>query len=258
MADVTLNFDEESLEEGSALYNLYRRLYNGTVSANSIEAPDYSQNPPTTADGQIDIDAITQGLKEYSDTLIKNSAYLYASSILSSIEGSVGGVDIDTSSFLSRTGDSMDGLLNAQYGFRAGVGGEVLFSIEEYGDASVLVSYCDFNVYGDINSTGVIEAGGLAIGGVSVLSVVGGKLVFSYDNINIEGDVSINGEFSVGDFYVSGEGAFWDHRHRNKNSSFDSKRDWKNSHIKTNCFWYTKPHTHTHHKLTSWEKQNTR
>ena len=104
MADVTLNFDEESLEEGSALYNLYRRLYNGTVSANSIEAPDYSQNPPTTADGQIDIDAITQGLKEYSDTLIKNSAYLYASSILSSIEGSVGGVDIDTSSFLSRTG----------------------------------------------------------------------------------------------------------------------------------------------------------
>lgn len=56
---------------------------------------------------------------------MKNSAYLFANSILSVVDGiGGGGEETGPTGFVSRGGDSMKGALSAWYGFDAGVNGQ--------------------------------------------------------------------------------------------------------------------------------------
>ena len=85
------------------------------VADKEFTAPDITTDPPLTESGEIDAEAIAIVLKDYSTTLMKNSAFLFANSISNCIDVEVGGIDIDTSSLLSRNGDSLLGLLSALY-----------------------------------------------------------------------------------------------------------------------------------------------
>ena len=91
MAETKLIFNEETLDQESGIYKLYIRLYEGMRTANECTPPDYTTNPPLTEDGEIDIAAMNEGLSAYSTILMKNSAYLYASSIIGVVGEGGGG-----------------------------------------------------------------------------------------------------------------------------------------------------------------------
>lgn len=81
MAEAKLNFTEALLDKTSSLYKLYKKLYDGMTAANKVEAPDFVTNPPMK-NGEIDQEEIAKKLEEYSVILMKNSAYLFAKSII--------------------------------------------------------------------------------------------------------------------------------------------------------------------------------
>ena len=92
MAEAKLNFNEESLDKKSSLYDLYSRFFQGMTEANKVDAPDYSENPPLNEDGSINNEKIAEGLAEYSQILMKNSAYMMANAIISTVSsGGSGG-----------------------------------------------------------------------------------------------------------------------------------------------------------------------
>lgn len=82
MADAQLNFTESELDKKSALYLLYKKLYDGIIEAGKVTPPDFTSNPPKKADGTIDTEKITELLSEYTDILTKNSAYLFAEAFI--------------------------------------------------------------------------------------------------------------------------------------------------------------------------------
>lgn len=129
MAEASLNFNEEELKKDKALYALYLKYYDGMVSANEVTPPDYTTSPPLTEDGQIDSNAIAEGLKNYSDILLKNSAYLMSTAVQFALNGSGGGEGGEGGGiYLRRSGDSMQGNLEAKYGFVAGADGKTMLS----------------------------------------------------------------------------------------------------------------------------------
>ena len=93
MSEAKLNFNPDTLDHSSALYDLYSRLYQGMHDANEVDAPDFTSNPPylKNSDGsvkkddlgvpQVDHGAIATQLSEFSDILMKNSAYLFANAL---------------------------------------------------------------------------------------------------------------------------------------------------------------------------------
>ena len=146
MADAQLNFNEEELDKKSDLYHLYDRLYQGMVKANEIDPPtfpssedllvlDSNGNPVFDSNGEPVLDQdkkeeVDKVSSNYSTILMKNSAYLFANSILSVMSGGGGsGEGSVTTGFVSRGGDSMKGALSAWYGFDAGVNGQKIFEV---------------------------------------------------------------------------------------------------------------------------------
>ena len=91
MAEAKLNFNEESLDKKSSLYDLYSRFFQGMTEANKVDAPDYTENPPLNEDGSINNEKIAEGLAEYSQILMKNSAYMMANAIISTVSSGGGG-----------------------------------------------------------------------------------------------------------------------------------------------------------------------
>ena len=87
MAEAKLNFDEAALDKSTGLYDLYSRFYEGMRTANLCDGPDYVSNPPLTESGEIDAAAIAEGLANHSTILMKNSAYMMANAIMSSVSG---------------------------------------------------------------------------------------------------------------------------------------------------------------------------
>jgi len=111
MAEAKLNFDEAALDKSTGLYDLYSRFYEGMRTANLCDGPDYVSNPPLTESGEIDAAAIAEGLANHSTILMKNSAYMMANAIMSSVSGGGSGGSAGVG-FLSRSGDTMTGALS--------------------------------------------------------------------------------------------------------------------------------------------------
>ncbi|MBO6252447.1 MAG: hypothetical protein J6O49_02165, partial [Bacteroidaceae bacterium] len=128
MAAAQLNFDEATLDRTSGLYDLYSRFYQGMRTANQVDAPDYTTNPPLTPQGAVDEAEIATQLAAYSDILMKNSAYMMANAIMSTVSGGGSGGTAGVG-FLSRNGDSMVGKLTALYGFEAGIQNTKIFDV---------------------------------------------------------------------------------------------------------------------------------
>lgn len=209
MAEAKLNFNEETLDKESSLYDLYSRFFQGMTEANKVDAPNYTEKPPLNEDGSINNDEIAKGLAEYSQILMKNSAYMMANAIISTVSsggsgGSGGGIG-----YISRSGDSMTGSLGALYGFQAGYDNNMIFDITI--DASKnKVAHVYGNLIVDENETVkgnlILSDNGLYFGSNQTIWVADNKLNIAYQDIAIDGDVNIDGSLSIGNFQITENG----------------------------------------------------
>lgn len=212
MAETKLIFNEETLDQESGIYKLYIRLYEGMRTANECTPPDYTTNPPLTEDGEIDIAAMNEGLSAYSTILMKNSAYLYASSIIGVVGEGGGGSGGAGGNYLLRTGDSMEGPLNALYGITGGYEGNVVFeaSINASEEPILLV-------YGDIvarnkritaNSIDIADEG-IYFNGTQVIYIdEEGILNLDADSIKFGAPVKFD-QIQIGDLLITELGITW-------------------------------------------------
>lgn len=211
MAEAKLNFDESTLDKQSGIYELYSRLYEGMRVANTVDAPSFTENPPLDSEGQIDTVTIESSLAEYSEILMKNSAYLFANSIMSVVGPSSGGGSVGVG-FLSRSGDSMAGALGALYGFQAGYGGNTILETTEDVDEKAWA-----NVTGNLSvSENAIIKGALQLssqgiewGGNKVIWYEDTTLHLDSQNIALQGAVSVDGSISIGDVFLDENGIRW-------------------------------------------------
>ena len=136
MAAPVLNPEIAQLNQSSRLYALYMRFYGGMVAANGVDSPDFTPTEqeilPSGELTQAFYTRVQEGLAEYSDIQMKNSAYNMAAAILDETGG--------TGGFVLRAGDSMEGLLQALYGFEAGLDGTMVLEIAEDEDEELFVN----------------------------------------------------------------------------------------------------------------------
>lgn len=236
MAEATLNFDESKLDKTSSLYELYSRFYEGMSAANSVDAPDFSTNPPLTETGEIDIAFVNDKLSEYSTILMKNSAYMMANSISSTLNGNGGGGTSGVG-FVSRNGDTMVGRFGALYGFQAGYDSQIIFETIIHDDkkkkACVYGSlFVDENV--SIDGHLDISNSGIFMSGINVLSYSDNCLKIYSANIGLDGDITVNGTIKLVSILINEDGIFHgdDVYYHNGNSN-NKNVDWqmRNGHV---------------------------
>lgn len=245
MAQATLNFDEANLDHTSDLYHLYDRLYQGMVVANNVDAPvfpsadellvhDANGNVTFDANGNPVIDSaksaqIDQMAANYSDILMKNSAYLFAQAIISVVSGVGSGGGTAPTGFVSRGGDSMKGALNAWYGFDAGVNGIKIFEVAiDSSEKKWAIVSGGLKVSEDAEINGLIKLGqGISFDGNKAIYADNGTLVIEYQNISLKGDVTVDGTFTLGDVFIDQNGIFWDnHEFYHSGNSNKADVDW--------------------------------
>lgn len=215
MAQATLNPAIEKIDKTSTLYDLYTRFYDGMTNANSTDTPDFVSDPifVKNEDGTYKLDeegakivdtvAMAEQMAGYSATLIKNSAYMMANAIVSTIDPDGGG-DSGTggTGFVSRSGDTMQGRFGALYGFEAGANNKKIFeTFVDYDNRSNAVVTGDLTITsGDLK----IDGGSVYLGGLQALYLDknGTTLHLSEQKISLDGAVSVDGSFQVGDVKI--------------------------------------------------------
>ena len=228
MAQAALNFDEKQLDKSSDLFQLYDRLYQGMVKANEVDAPAFPASEDLVIrdeEGQIlfdkygnpvlDTDKIAEVSKisdSYSEVLLKNSAYLFANSILSVLSGgSPGGTE--TIGYVSRAGDSMKGALNALYGFSAGLNGQTIFEVSIDANENKLGI-----ISGSLKTTENVEVAGnlllsdagIYFDDIQTIFLDNDTLTLKRQNISLNGDVSVeDGKFKVGSVEINSSGIYF-------------------------------------------------
>ncbi len=246
MADAQLNFNEAELDKKSDLYHLYDKLYQGMVKANEIVPPafpssedmlvlDSDGNPVFDSNGEPVFDQdkkseVDTVASNYSTILMKNSAYLFANSILSVMSGGGGSSENpSTTGFVSRGGDSMKGALSAWYGFDAGVNGQKIFEVSiDAGDKKWAIVYGGLQVKENADIAGVLNFGdGIAFGGNKTIYLNNDSLVIERQSISMQGDIEVIGTFTLGDVIINESGIFWDkHEFYHSGNSNQSDVDW--------------------------------
>lgn len=246
MSEAKLNFDEATLDTSSDLYNLYDRLYQGMVRANEVDAPafpssddllvlDEEGNATFDNDGNPIIDSEKQALAQsqaasYSDILMKNSAYLFANSIMAVMKGGGGSSDgSSTTGFLWRGGDSMKGALQAWYGFDAGVNGKKIFEVAIGADEkSWAIVTGSLRVTDDVEIKGLLNlTSGIAFDGNKVLYYDNSKLMIENPTIGIKGVIDVDGTFVLGDVTIDENGIrYGDYEYYHAGNSNKVDVDW--------------------------------
>lgn len=202
MAEAKLNFDEESLDKNSALYKLYSKYYQGMVFAGETTPPDFT-TPPVTPEGNIDVDAINQSLADYSTILMKNSAYLFASTISDVYTGSSGGDggDGELAGYLKKAGDSMTGELNALHGFKAGVGGVKIFETVGIDEETYALI-----VHKNLELNGSLKLENIVFKNLSSLSYSDERdMVVDANTFKLTGNISAGGYITVGAIKITSD-----------------------------------------------------
>lgn len=237
MAEAKLNFDESALDKTTGLYDLYSRFYEGMRTANLCDGPDYVTNPPLTESGEIDTAAIEEGLANHSTILMKNSAYMMANAIMSSVSGGGSGGDGSYVGFVSRSGDTMTGALGALYGFQAGHSNKLIFETTLDSDSKSLAHiYGYLTVDNDATITGHLNLGndGIYIANHQTIFYKDEMLQIDTEKIKISGDVSITSSLSVGVIKINENGIFNNNdEYYHSGNSNNSTTDWnmKDAHV---------------------------
>ena len=229
MAEAKLNFDEEALDKSTGLYDLYSRFYEGMRTANLCDAPDYVTDPPLTESGEIDTAAIEEGLANHSTILMKNSAYMMANAIMSSVSGggSGGGSYVG---FVSRSGDSMTGALGALYGFQAGSGNKLIFETTiDSSDKQVahIHGYLTVSEYLTVNGQFNIGNDGIFFSNQQSIFYKDDILNIASQDIKMTGKVAVDGDLSVGVISIGSNGIFNDkNEYYHAGNSNNSTTNW--------------------------------
>lgn len=237
MAEAKLNFDESALDKTTGLYDLYSRFYEGMRTANLCDGPDYVTNPPLTESGEIDTAAIEEGLSNHSTILMKNSAYMMANAIMSSVSGGGSGGDGSYVGFVSRSGDTMTGALGALYGFQAGHSNKLIFETTLDSDSKSLAHiYGYLTVDNDATITGHLNLGndGIYIANHQTIFYKDEMLQIDTEKIKISGDVLITSSLSVGVIKINENGIFNNNNeYYHSGNSNNSTTDWnmKDAHV---------------------------
>ena len=210
MAEATLNFDEKGIDKSSSLYELYNRFYEGMCAAGMVDVPDFTTNPPLTASGEVDISLIDKKLSEYSTILIKNSAYMMANSIVTTISAGSGGGSAGLG-YLMRNGDNMAGRLGALHGFQAGYDNQLIFEtiIDEADKKEACISG-HLLVDENISIGGRLDLGndGIYISGMNILNYSSNLLTISSAEMHLDGNVVVAGNFRLGIITMNNNGLF--------------------------------------------------
>lgn len=229
MAEAKLNFDESALDKTTGLYDLYSRFYEGMRTVNLCDGPDYVTNPPLTESGEIDTAAIEEGLANHSTILMKNSAYMMANAIMSSVSGggSGGGSYVG---FVSRSGDSMTGALGALYGFQAGSGNKLIFETTiDSSDKQVahIHGYLTVSEYLTVNGQFNIGNDGIFFSNQQSIFYKDDALNIASQDIKMTGKVAVDGDLSVGVISIGSNGIFNDkNEYYHAGNSNNSTTDW--------------------------------
>lgn len=249
MAQAVLNSAIESLDKTSTLYDLYSRFYDGMTQANSVDAPDCVTNPSyeTNEDGTtktdedgvpiVDETKINNGLADYSDILMKNSAYMLANAIISTISPGGSGGGTAGSGFVSRSGDTMKGVFGALYGFEAGYGNKKIFetTINASDEKWAIVSG-NLQVKEKTQLDGELHLAdtGIYFGGNQCIYYDSTTLKIASQNINMTGEVTVDGSISIGDTKIDENGLhFGDYDYYHSGNCNNKDTDWsmKDAHV---------------------------
>lgn len=199
MAILSLNNGIENLDPDSSIGRLYGRIYDMMRGANNIETTDYTQ-PPYTVDGIPDAGLINTKIAEESEIMMKNAAFDWATLLSSSGVGGGGGSSADC---ILRAGDSMKGLLGALYGFQAGYDGTMIFETVQAPDGGSLA-----HVAGDLKVDGKLDLSdsGIYFSKRQCIYYADNALKIDSGNIDLTGDVSVDGVFKLGDVLIDNTG----------------------------------------------------
>lgn len=245
MAEAQLNFVEADLDKTSDLFHLYDKLYQGMVKANGVDAPPFPSADEVVvkdSDGNVTFDSngnpvmdstktaeIDRLASEYSEIMMKNSAYLFANSILSVVNGGSSGGSDTTIGFVSRAGDSMKGALQAWYGFDAGCNGQKIFEVSiDSNEKKWAIVSGNLKVTEDAYVEGVLNVGSaITLNNNKVMYWNNGTLQISNPDIGITGDIVVDGSFALGDVLINNNGIFWgEHEFYHSGNSNKSDVDW--------------------------------
>lgn len=246
MANAQLDFNEEQLDKTSDLYYLYDKLYQGMVKANEVDPPvfpssddllvlDSNGNPVFDSNGEPVINQdkkaeIDKMSSNFSTILMKNSAYLFANSILSVVDGiGGGGEETGPTGFVSRGGDSMKGALSAWYGFDAGVNGQKIFEVSiDSKENKWAIVHGGLNVKGNVDITGVLNFGdGIAFDGNKSIYLNNNSLVIERQDISVKGNIDVDGVFTLKNIIINKDGIFWNkHEFYHSGNSNKIDVDW--------------------------------
>lgn len=250
MAQAVLNSAIESLDKTSTLYDLYTRFYDGMSQANKVDAPTCVTDPSyeTNEDGTtktdedgvpiVDEAKISEGLADYSDILMKNSAYMLANAIISTIApGSGSGSGTAGSGFVSRSGDTMQGVFGALYGFEAGYGNKKIFetTINASDEKWAIVSG-NLQVKEKTQLDGELHLAdtGIYFGGNQSIYYNQTTLNIASENIQMTGDIAVDGSISIGDTKIDKDGLhFGDYDYYHSGNCNKEDVDWtmKDAHV---------------------------
>lgn len=236
MAEAKLNFDENALDKSTGLYDLYSRLYLGMDNANKTDPPSFVDSPPLDDNGNIDVKAIQDSLHKHSEILMKNSAYMMANAIMSSVSGDGSGGSAGIG-FVSRAGDNMTGALGALYGFQAGTNNVLIFETNIDSDDKNIAHIHGSTIIDD----NVIVSGKISVGNDGIFFSNQQSIFYKEDaliiqsaNILIAGSIEIQGSLKLQDVTINNNGLFYgiyEYYHGDNSNKSTVNWDMKDAHV---------------------------
>lgn len=207
-----LNEGIANIKEGSNLDILYNRLLAGFLSAQEETLPDYTSAEyviqTVDEDGVFvytaDEGKINASIAEYKQIMMKNSAYLLASSMVGTDSGTGGGGSEDGSGglFVALTGDYMTGKLSTLYGFASGDAGIKILEVYRTQEENVEDRKNIVSINGELH----LDSYGLYINKANVMSYDNDNLLLSAPSITLDGKVVGLDTITVGNVVISQDG----------------------------------------------------
>ena len=207
-----LNENIAKIEKGSALEKVYNRLLSGFQTAQDQELPDFTSDAfvkqSKDSDGVVtytaDEDKINNYVKNYRDISLKNSAYIFASSIAGDNGTSGGGGTSggDHNVFVAISGDTMTGKLITPYGFSAGDNGSVFLKVYQTNEDDASLRTNIVRIDGQLH----LPTKGLYVNEKNVLFDDNDKLTLEEQDIELKGIVNVPDSLTVAGITINKEG----------------------------------------------------
>ena len=251
MKEATLNPLIATMDTSSMEYSLYVGIVDMINRANSVDAPDFTENPPIKKDSDgnpiqdpdaptylIDTDIIKQKLDDYREIQTKNYAYDMAKTFMSVMTGAgggsgSGGSGTGTGGFLPLSGGSLSGGFAANYGVALGHDGTAMIRLT-HDSSNNPQGYFDLNIaiVGDVSIDGSMT---LADAGITFnkhqtifVDAPNSCLNIDYQNVKIKSVTTIDGTVTIGDVVINPTTGitFQNHEYYHAGNSNKSDVNW--------------------------------